>query len=220
MIVMFSICALLNSNLLPLYTMQARLSIAFQSNFDNSLKFVILALVVTNLGSTVSEFEVTLRKYIAAGSGLDTSLVVPANDNKPSPIEPYASLLLLRDPRRAYPVFAQQDDETTSSVSYRRAHYSLQFYRKGAVEHAAMFCAFAESENGYTMAEDYNFAIVQTPPLDYDRIDTIIGDSFEERALISLEVDYARTSNQNTGVIDQASGTVDDGQQTITITHP
>ena len=174
-----------------------------------------------------SEFERTLRAFVAAGSGLATDHVIPGNDRGPRPGMPYASLLLSDDPRLAYPVrYQQPGDEMTTTVSYRRAAYSLQFYRDGAVDLARAFLRFAESEIGLTVAEDGilrrdangdvigaaldgGFRVVQTPPLSVQRLDEITGDEFEERALVDLLIDYADTSDQPTGQIDQFDCYVD-----------
>ena len=167
-----------------------------------------------------SEFERTLRAFVAEGSGLATDHVIPGNDRGPRPGMPYASLLLSDDPRLAYPVrYQQPGDEMTTTVSYRRANYSLQFYRDGAAGRARDFCVFAESEIGLTMAEDGilrrdangmvigpaldgGFRVVQTPPLSVQRLDEITGDAFEERAVVNLVIDYAHTADQPTGQID------------------
>ena len=162
----------------------------------------------------------TLRWFVAAGSGLDRGLVIPGNSKGPRPKDAYASLLLIDDNRLSYPIrYQQPNDEMTSSISYRRATYSLQFYRDGAAERARDFCIYAESENGLTAAEDGllmvdanwvvvgavasgGFRVVQTPPLSVQRLDEITGDAFEERALVNLPIDYAHTTNTEPGYID------------------
>ena len=96
----------------------------------------------------------------------------------------------------------------------------MQFYRDGAVDLARAFVRFAESEIGLTMAEDGilrrdangdvigpaldgGFRVVQTPPLSVRRIDGVIADEFEERALVDLLIDYADTYNDpDAGFID------------------
>ena len=102
----------------------------------------------------MDDLERTLRSFVAAGSGLATDHVIPGNDKGPRPKEPYASLLLIGDDRLAYPVrYQRPDNEMTTQVTYRRANYSLQFYREGAVDLARAFVRFAESEIGLTVAE-------------------------------------------------------------------
>ena len=170
---------------------------------------------------TIFAFERTLRRYVALGSGLAPSNVLPGNDRSPRPVDPYASLLFIGPIRRlGYPVRRQQTNETTSSISYRRAPYSLQFYRKGAMQLAQDFCIYAESEDGLTIAEDGGFRVVQHPTLTWDRVDDIIGDGYEERALVNLMVDYAVTSTQDTGYIDAFTGEICYGPASITVTHP
>ena len=169
----------------------------------------------------VRDFERRIRAFVAEGSGLDPKYVIPGNDPHPRPSTPYATLLRIPpDVRRAYPVRYQQANGTTTSISYRRAAFSLQFYRKDSMELADAFVIYAESENGLTMAEDGEFAVVQVPALSWERIDDIIGDAYEQRALVNLMIDYARTTSQNTGVIDQIEGTVDYDGIIATIDHP
>ena len=152
--------------------------------------------------TTQLEFERTIRAFVADGSRLDPSLVIPGNDAGKRPKDAYASLLLIDDDRLAYPVRYQQPDETVTTLTYRRASYSLQFHRDGAVDLARAFVRFAESENGLTAAEDGDFRVVQSPPLSVQRLDVVLGDSWEQRALVSLSIDYADLSNQDAGYID------------------
>ena len=171
--------------------------------------------------------EQTLRWFVATGSGLDRSHVIPGNDKGARPKDAYASLLLIDDGRLAHPVrYQQPGDELVTTMTYRRAAYSLQFYRDGAVDLARAFVRYAESENGLTAAEDGRliiaedgrvvdtvndggFRVVQTPPLSVRRLDDIVGDDLQERALVNLSIDYADTSNQDAGYIDAFDCEVD-----------
>ena len=184
----------------------------------------------------MDDLERNVRSFVAAGSGLATDHVIPGNDDGPRPKEPYASLLLIDDDRLAYPIRYQQPyDETVSTLTYRRAAYSLQFYRDGAVDHARRFVRYAESENGLTFAEDgwpldddgnkdpaatdadrFPFRVVQTPPLSVQRLDVPVGEQWEQRALVALSVDYADLSNEEAGYIDAFDCEVVYGEQVIT----
>lgn len=169
------------------------------------------------------DFTKSLREFVAKGSGLDFDLVTPGNDNHPRPVKPYATLLLITDRRMAYPARLEDEAaEMTSSASYRRATFSLQFYRTGALDYARDFCVWCESEIGLTTAEDLNFQVLQVPPLSFDRLDEIVGDGFEERAIINggtFMIDYVQETMQATGFIDRIDGTLSYGSMSETISH-
>ena len=93
-------------------------------------------------------------------------------------------------------------------------HSHLQFYRKGALDYARDFCVWCESEIGLTTAEDNNFQVLQVPALSFDRLDEIVGDGFEERAIINngtFMIDYVQETMQATGFIDRIDGTISYG---------
>ena len=229
--------------------------------------------------------ERAVRWFVAEGCGLAMNRVTQGNAQGPRPKDPYASLLLMTDLRRGYPVRRQLPNGQTADLIYRRAEYSLQFYRKGAVDLAERFDAWAMSENGLTYAEgafadgklehvrvysggsgytsppsvEFSGAggsgavatasvvrgavagvvltargegYIDTPmiefvgdgtgatasargygfrvffPLTVTRLDNIVGDGFEERALINLPIDYATWDIQDTGEIDTVECTV------------
>ena len=154
--------------------------------------------------TAVVAFERLVRAYVAQGSGLKSELVIPGNQRAPRPKDAYASVLSVTDRRRGYPItryFA--DTENTTSLSYRRGDFSVQFYRTGASNRARNFCIWAESEVGLTVSDDYEFKVVfPAGGLNWQRLDDILGDSFEERAIIDLQIDYTHLTGQETGMID------------------
>ena len=170
-----------------------------------------------------ADFEKSLRIFVAKGSGLDSSLVIPGNDPHPRGAAPYATLLLITDIGIAYPARLQDEAaEMTSSSAYRRATFSLQFYRKGAMDLARDFCVWCESEIGLTTAEDNSFFILQVPRLSLARLDEIVGDAFEERIVINngtFMVDYVQETTQATGYIDRFEGILKYGRLTETVSH-
>ena len=95
----------------------------------------------------------SVRIFVAEGSGLPTERVIPGNDKGPRPKDPYASVLLIDDKRRGYPIRRQLEAGQTADLVYRRAVYSVQFYRNGSVEIANKFDQWSQSENGLTQAE-------------------------------------------------------------------
>ena len=98
--------------------------------------------------------RVVRRGFLTSGE----FTVIPGNSRGPRPLPgppkgPYASLLLIEDQRNDYPIRRQMSDSMTIDMTYRRATYSLQFYRDGSTEFARAFDAWAMSENGLTYAE-------------------------------------------------------------------
>ena len=231
--------------------------------------------------------ERAVRWFVAEGTGLATNRVIAGNAQGQRPKEPYASLLLIRDARRGYPIRRDLINGETADLVYRRAEFSLQFYRKGAADLAESFDAWAMSTKGLMQAEtafpdgkldrlrlysggsgytsdprvEFHGAggsgatatasvvrgavagvvltargegFVDTPriefvgggytekakataygygfrvffPLDIQRLDEIVGDAYEERALINLPIDYATWGIQDAGSIDAVDCTV------------
>ena len=120
---------------------------------------------------TTRDLERGIRGYIATGAGLPSRSVIPGNTNVPRPDEAYATVLLIDDQRQGYPITQQRPLSPsgsivgTDSISYRKALYSVQFYRKGAVDFARTFSIWAESENGLTAAEVGEFRLGLSLPL-------------------------------------------------------
>ena len=239
-------------------------------------------------------FERAVRLFVAEGCDLKSDLVIPGDDDKGQrPKATYASLLPLGDRRKGYPIRRQIPVGETGAgrvadMTYRRAEFSLQFYRKGAVDMAERFDAWAMSPRGLMQAETafpdgrlervrvfsggsgytstplvefrggggsgaeatasvvggavagvvmtargkdftdtpditfvgggnptedatasaYGYGFSVLFPLEVQRLDGIAGDGYEERALITLPIDYARWDSQDVGHIDSVECTV------------
>ena len=153
-----------------------------------------------------------VRGYIARGSGLDPSDVIPGNDDAPRPKDPYSSVLLVDNSRLGFPIPTRIGGGRTRTMQHRRADYSVQFYREGALDFAEWFCSYAEAEVGVTDAEDLTIRLAT--PLEYERLDDIVGDSYEERAIVDLGVFYMRYIDQSTGTIDQVECDIEYGEIT------
>ena len=97
--------------------------------------------------------ERAVRAYVAEGSTLDPHVVIPGNSKGQRPIKPYSSVLLINDIRKSYPIRKQLTHGQTIDLIYRRATFSVQWYRRGAVDLAETFDMWAMSENGLTQAE-------------------------------------------------------------------
>ena len=156
----------------------------------------------------VELFERSIRGLVAAGCGLDSRYVIPGNENSPRPSVAYATLLNRRDVPVGYPsTFAIPNHADSLKVTYwRRAEYSLQFYRKGAVHNARRFTEWVFSPPGrisVVQRGNENVAALgwgnfrPRYPLAYQRIDVIVGDAFEQRALVDLKIDYVHTAENS-----------------------
>ena len=97
--------------------------------------------------------ERAVRLFVAIGADLDRHFVIAGNSPGQRPNVPYASVLLIEDKRKGYPVFRQLEAGRTSNLFYRQAKFSLQFYRPGAVDLAERFDNWCQTENGLTYAE-------------------------------------------------------------------
>ena len=109
----------------------------------------------------MSTLERAVREYVAEGSGLHADRVIPGNSMGPREIVTYASVLLMSDDRLGYPIRTQRNRMVggqltgfTDDLVYRRARYSVQFYRTGATERAVRFDTWAMSENGLDVGRD------------------------------------------------------------------
>ena len=97
-----------------------------------------------------AKLEQCLTLYVARGSGLQESHVMPGNDDgwRYLKNDPFASLLLVSDRRDGYPIFTDSSETQTTDLVYRTAHYSLQFHRAGAMQRAAQFEMWNMSQVG------------------------------------------------------------------------
>ena len=75
--------------------------------------------------------ERSVRAYVAEGSDLDPHVVIPGNSSGQRPIMPYSSVLLINDIRKSYPIRKQLTHGQTIDLIYRRATFSVQWYRRG-----------------------------------------------------------------------------------------
>ena len=158
--------------------------------------------------------EDTLRLLVATGAGFDAGYCIPGNDDGARPSGEYASLLEVDDLPRHLPENTEYNGQATISM-VKRATYSLQFYRgdkSDPSEAAGDFVAWAHSITGLDAVEEAGeiigipFVIVQ--PFGSRRLDVPVGDGWEHRAVIDLEVDYIDTRTETVPTIASRSGTI------------
>ena len=159
---------------------------------------------------TQQELERRVRKLVADGSGLDSNLVLVGNRPVQRPTGVYATVLLIEHIRTSYPSFAQQPapDYGTIQGNWWRSAYSVNWYRRGAHQKAVDFATWAQSELGLTAAEDA--AIRIEFPIQLNQMDLVIADDWEERMQTDLGVQWAAGTSQNTGVVDDLRGHLND----------
>ena len=147
---------------------------------------------------------------VSRGSGIPFTDVRPGNLDWSRPEElpagTFATLLWLNDQRTNYPADHYVVDHTARTAQaftlhHRRVFYSLTFYRGEARFKALLFEGFLDTPNGKTFAETRFLAVKR--PLVHHNPNEIVGDAFEERAVIDLEIDYVFTTVQDAGYVDE-----------------
>ena len=111
----------------------------------------------------------------------------------PAPLDLYASLILVDATPRGLPErrhrAATGDTELLSLVD---AKYSVQWYREGASDAAALFLMWVESD------ESERFQL-GAPPFTMEKAErlslphSLVGDRWEERAAVDLDISYFQT---------------------------
>ena len=95
-----------------------------------------------------------VRQWVAQGvPDLSIGRVLPGNFGKASPKEPYATVLFIRHEGQGLAIHQQLPDGQTAQLLYRRAVYSVQFHRDGAVGRADALDTWSQTENGLLAAE-------------------------------------------------------------------
>ena len=161
-------------------------------------------------------FAKNVRRYVAQGSGVEPKYVLPGfKDGQPVPDEVYATVLLIDDRQLGYvgeAVVDDPDDEhntLTYQRNFKRAVFSVQFYRAGALATAHRFVAWMQSPFSQEYEGLYCFS--PQPPFIVRDLSDIIGDDWEGRASLDLSLDYAADYRYSTGRIETADDlTVDE----------
>ena len=182
-----------------------------------------------------------VRAFVAEGSGIDTSLVMPGNRNAPTPIitdGAWATVLLVSDQPQGQ-TFGRDENEGWRiwTVQYRVAIFSVQFFSQpdgGAVESAARFCLWCGSDDALIAAEggidapliDGEPAWVGRPemrielPLAYEQIDDIDDEQWEERALVNLRCHYFAQYRAKDYLLTEYDVTVDTDGGPVLVPEP
>ena len=141
--------------------------------------------------------ERAVRSYVAAGSGLASTHVVPGNRGGPAQDELFATVLLIRSRFDGAPASRVTRNGTTQIVTGAAAQdrYSVQWYRKGAMDAARRFRLWTASSEAQEQMEAAGLAFVRAGSI--RQLDDIVSDAWEERAGLDLDIGYIQTLRQD-----------------------
>ena len=150
-----------------------------------------------------SDLEGNVRHFVADGSGLDRNRVILGHGKGPRDKRPYASVLLIRDRKRAETArrqFDEDEDTITEYRQYRRSWYSVQWYREGADRLCDAFLGYCESDLVQLREAEAGFTVADAEDnFEKGEIDDATDDQWEERRNVNLVIDYSRFYTQRTG---------------------
>ena len=159
---------------------------------------------------TETQVARVVRRIVAEGSGIDSSLVIPGNDPHPAPQSLYASVLLVNSwvQGAAYDGGTVRDEVTSldvpSVVLNVTSVYSVQWYREGAMDVGVRFRMWCESSDGASRIAERGMLLSRCG--DLRRLDFVISSNYEERAGLDLTLRHV-----------QSMGVVRDPVQTVEI---
>ncbi len=142
--------------------------------------------------------EDTVRGYVAAGSSLDASQVIPGNDNGPVHNGLFATVLLVNtrtEGQLASRTVIHVDGIQQMIETAIQDVYSVQWFRSGATDVARRFHVWTASAEAQEYMTRAGLSFVRTSEI--RRLDSIISDAWEERAGLDLEIRYIRTLRQD-----------------------
>lgn len=164
---------------------------------------VTMTTLITDIYPGVNQATVdrAVRGYVAAGSGLPSERVIPANGPGPAPSEPYASVLMTNSRREGRSWYENEPGNTIiiSTIASFAVVYQVQWFRAGAHETARRFQLWVESPGGLEEAGRRGLSYSQMSEI--TEIDDLISDEWEERAGLYLTIGHYRTMTQDAGII-------------------
>ena len=153
---------------------------------------------------------IALRGLIAIGSGLDSSVVIPARDKGALPIGLFASVFVVHDRAIGTPAITQLDAVQVQAET-REAIVSVEWLRSGAYQSALSFGSWIVSDLGRMDARGAGMDIdIHSPIADAS---SVIIDEYEARADCQLRVGYVRVSQYDTGAIERVPLAVNERAQ-------
>ena len=171
--------------------------------------------MVTSYAPTTQDLERSIRAYVAAGSGLASSQVIPGYTDGPAPNGLYASVLLINEAIQGIPgtIFNLSESGQGLKAPVRatvRASYSVQWFREGSRDAARRFSVWASSPAGRELAAARGLTFLSVS--DVRQLDDIVSDAWEERAGLDLEIGYIQMLTQALDYIEAAPVHVREGE--------
>lgn len=168
--------------------------------------------------------ERSIRRYVAAGSGLERTHVIPANAPGPAPDGVFATVLILRTEQMGHPYSADYvprdspDDVRRVVEIARQSECSVQFHRTGALEAAKRLSIWTATEAAKRSEVESAFRLVSDFTI--MRLDERVGPSFEERASLDLTINHVDIGSELLSTVCAVPLTVETaraGAQTVRI---
>ncbi len=137
--------------------------------------------------------DIAVREFVSLASGLDSSLVIPGDDNHPAPNEPYATVENMITIGVGIDSEVPTDGPTTTETTLkhkgtRSISYSVQFFREGAADNAEGLLSYASTTLGQLFLAQNNLTWKRAG--DVRNIGAVMGSKNEERRAVDIELRY------------------------------
>ena len=109
------------------------------------------------LTPTARDFERNLRAWVAEGSGLHPTFVIPGEVDRPAPNGLYASVILITPRIVGLPYFRRERNEDgvridQDTIALVRDRYAIQWHREESTDRGRQFTVWASSPKGLEFA--------------------------------------------------------------------
>lgn len=147
-----------------------------------------------------------IRKLVSDGCGLDSSLVIPGNDNAPAPSCTFASVLPMRTEEQGVPIewvrdqAAPDEDVDIEVWSQVTGTWSVDWFRYGGtgetpVSLAERFRAWCSSSLAHEQMQAVSMTFVRCSAV--RQLDELVSQSWELRAQLDLSLAYWQRLSQD-----------------------
>lgn len=167
------------------------------------------------ISPTSQTLERAIRAYVAEGSGLERSNVIPGN--KPSPVikDPFATVVLVTDipDGHAWTLNDRIADRSYADATFTAGAtfdvqafvsseitFSIQWWRAGASDYARRFAVWVRSPAGVTEAARRGFTFYRTSAI--RNLSDVDKEVFEERLGLDLVIGIVWTDTRDVGLLD------------------
>jgi len=137
--------------------------------------------------------DVAVREFVSLASGLNSSLVIPGDDNHPAPNEPYATVENIITIGVGIDSEVPTEGPTTTETTLkhkgtRTIKYSVQFYRDGSADNVEGLLSYASTTLGQLFLAQNNLTWKMAG--DIRNISSVMGSEYEERRSVDIELRY------------------------------